>query len=90
VAELVVHDLEDEVRDRLEERARAHGVSTEEEIRSILRDAVSRGSDAADEACVPGSAGAFFARTREIFADCPLEFDIPEWRGCLAEPADLS
>ena len=40
MAQLVVRNLEVEVKARLQRRARRHGRSTEEEVREILRNAV--------------------------------------------------
>lgn len=40
MAQLVVRNLEDEVKARLRKRAQRHGRSTEEEVREILRNAV--------------------------------------------------
>jgi plasmid stability protein len=40
MAQLVVRNLEDEVKAKLRRRAAAHGWSMEEEVRAILRDAV--------------------------------------------------
>lgn len=40
MASLSVRKIDDEVVERLKARAEAHGVSTEEEVRRILRDAV--------------------------------------------------
>ena len=40
MAQLVVRNIEDEVKERLVQRARRHGRSMEEEVRVILRDAV--------------------------------------------------
>lgn len=42
MVEFTVHDLEDEIRDRLVMLAAAHGRSLEEEIREILREAARR------------------------------------------------
>jgi plasmid stability protein len=42
MTQLLVRNVEDSVARRLKERAKAHGVSTEEEHRRILREAVSR------------------------------------------------
>ena len=39
MAQLIVRNLDDDVKERLQERARRHGRSTEEEVRSILRQA---------------------------------------------------
>lgn len=40
MAQLVVRNLEDDVKTKLQKRARRHGRSTEEEVRDILRNAV--------------------------------------------------
>ena len=40
MAQLVVRNLEDDVKAKLQSRARKHGRSTEEEVRDILRNAV--------------------------------------------------
>jgi antitoxin FitA len=39
MAQLIVRNLDDDVKERLQARARRHGRSTEEEVRSILRQA---------------------------------------------------
>jgi antitoxin FitA len=39
VAQLIVRDIENEVKTKLQRRARRHGRSMEEEVREILRDA---------------------------------------------------
>jgi plasmid stability protein len=39
MAQLVVRNLEDDVKERLQDRARRHGQSLEELVRDILRDA---------------------------------------------------
>jgi plasmid stability protein len=40
VAQLLVRNLDEDVKDKLKRRARRHGRSTEEEVRDILRNAV--------------------------------------------------
>ena len=40
IAQLVVRNLEQDVKARLQKRAKNHGRSMEEEVRDILRDAV--------------------------------------------------
>jgi plasmid stability protein len=40
MAQILVRDIEDEVKDRLQQRAARHGRSMEAEVRDILRDAV--------------------------------------------------
>jgi plasmid stability protein len=42
MAQLLVRNLDDDVKAKLQRRAKKHGHSTEEEVRSILRDAVAR------------------------------------------------
>ena len=49
MAQLVVRNLEDDVKAKLQQRARRHGHSAEEEVRDILRAAVLR-----DEGAQPG------------------------------------
>ena len=42
MAQLIVRNLENEVKDKLSRRAKRHGRSVEEEVREILRDATKR------------------------------------------------
>jgi plasmid stability protein len=42
MAQLLVRNLDDDVKAKLQRRAKKHGHSTEEEVRSILRDAVAK------------------------------------------------
>ena len=42
MAQLVVRNLQDDVKARLQLRARRHGRSTEEEVREILRDGLTK------------------------------------------------
>jgi antitoxin FitA len=78
MAQLVVRNLEDDVKARLQRRARRHGRSTEEEVREILRSAVK------DEGAHRKPLG---SRLRERFAGIGLEDDLPELRGEVAQPA---
>jgi plasmid stability protein len=80
MAQLVVRNLEDDVKVRLQRRARRHGRSTEEEVREILRNAVK------DESAQRRPLG---SRLRERFAGIGLEEDLPELRGEVAQPATL-
>ena len=80
VAQLLVRDLEDDVKRKLEERARLHGRSTVEEVREILRNAV-RG-----EGQPQAPLG---SRLAERFAPLGLEGEIEELRGQPARPAHL-
>jgi plasmid stability protein len=78
MAQLVVRNLEDDVKARLQRRARRHGRSTEEEVREILRNAVK------DEGAKTTRLG---SRLQERFARIGLEDDLPELRGEVAQPA---
>jgi len=40
MAQLLVRQFDDDIKEKLQRRARRHGRSTEEEVREILRDAV--------------------------------------------------
>jgi plasmid stability protein len=80
MAQLLVRQLDDDVKVKLQRRARRHGRSTEEEIREILRNAVRE----------EGSARApLGSRLAARFARIGLEQDIPELRGQEARPADF-
>jgi antitoxin FitA len=79
MARPVVRDLDDEVKAKLQLRARQHGHSLEEEVRDILRNAV------ADVGAPPGLGSRIAAR----FAGIGLDEDIPELRGQPARPADF-
>jgi plasmid stability protein len=81
MAQLVVRNLDEDVKAKLRERARQHGRSTEEEVREILRNAV-RGEVKPTEP--------LGKRLRALFEDIGIEQDIPEVRGHPAKPTDLS
>jgi antitoxin FitA len=78
MAQLLVRNLEDDVKARLQRRARRHGHSTEEEVREILRNAVK------DEGLLRTPLG---SRLRARFAGIGLDQDLPELRGEVARPA---
>ena len=59
MAQLIVRNLEDDVRDRLRELAQQHGRSMEEEVRDILRAGVHARAE---------SAGKFSDRLADLFA----------------------
>jgi len=80
MSQLVVRDLEDEVKRRLQRRARRHGRSTEAEVREILRAAV------ADETHTPKPLG---SRVAARFAGIGLDGPIEELRGQPAKPASF-
>jgi plasmid stability protein len=74
MAQLVVRNLEDEVKARLRERAARHGRSMEEEVREILRDAASVG---------PAKSGGLGSQIAARFSGQGLGFDLPprpEWK----------
>jgi plasmid stability protein len=77
MAQLLVRNLDEDVKTKLQRRARAHGRSTEEEVREILRAAV------AGERPAPLLGSRLTAR----FAGIGLSREIPELRGQPALPA---
>jgi len=78
VAQLIVRNLEEQVKVRLHRRARRHGRSMEEEVRDILRDAL-RQDDA--------PAGGLGSDMAAMFAKTGLAVDIRELRGHAVKPA---
>jgi len=77
MAQLVVRNLDQDVKAKLQQRARRHGRSTEEEVRDILRNAVQAGA----------SRATLGTRLKARFARVGLTEDIPELRGHAAMPA---
>jgi plasmid stability protein len=80
MAQIVVRNLDDDVKAKLQQRARRHGRSTEEEVRDILRNAVK------DEGIATQPLG---TRLKARFADIGLDQEISELRGQPARPADF-
>jgi plasmid stability protein len=80
MAQLVVRNLEEAVKQALRERAARRGRSLEEEVREILRTA------AQQDAPPPEGLGTRVARR---FAGLGLAADVPELRGQAARAADL-
>ena len=78
MAQLVVRNLEEEVKARLQSRAKRHGCSLEELVRDILRDA------AKDERPTGGLGSEIAARFRDVGFE---EGEIVELRGYTIEPA---
>jgi len=78
MAQLIVRNLEEDVKSRLQRRANRHGHSMEEEVRDILRNSVR-----AEE----GAGAPLGSRLRDRFAGIGLEEDIVELRGHKARPA---
>jgi plasmid stability protein len=82
MAQLVVRNLDDEVKAKLRRRAAVHGRSMEEEVRAILRDAVK------EEARPTGGLGTEIAA---LFRGIGLREgeEIPELRGYTIKPVDF-
>jgi antitoxin FitA len=80
MAQLIVRNIENVVKSRLQSRARRNGRSMEEEIRDILRSA------AVEEPLPSGGLGKELAA---LFAKIGLETDIPELRGRAVEPFEF-
>lgn len=81
MAQVVVRQLEEEVKTRLKRRAERHGRSMEEEVREILRNA------AREEGRSVAKLG---SRISARFKRGGLESDLPEVRGQRPRPADLA
>lgn len=72
MGQILVRNLDDDLKSRLRDRARRHGRSTEEEVREILRSAVAAGDTP------PVRLGTLLARR---FAGIGLTEPIAELRG---------
>jgi len=80
MGQLVVRNIENTVKARLQRRAKRHGRSMEEEVRDILRNAVN------EEGIPPRGLG---TEISSLFAKVGLESDIPELRGNEIRPASF-
>ena len=80
MAQILVRGLDEDLKARLNRRARRHGRSTEEEVRDILRNAAN------EEASPPAPLG---SRLAARFARIGLDREIEELRGQPARPARL-
>jgi plasmid stability protein len=80
VAQLVVRNIENEVKVRLQRRAARHGQSMEEEVRDILRNAVTEQDIAA---------GGLGTEIASLFAKVGLDEDIQELHGYQTKPASF-
>jgi len=76
MAQLVVRNLEDDVKERLRGRAKQHGLSLEELVRDILR-------DAAKDTRPSGGLGSEIAA---LFKGRGIDFEVPELRGYILKP----
>ena len=81
MAQVLVRDIEEDVKVRLKRLAERHGRSMEEEIRHILRNAA---KDSGRPIAKIGS------RIAARFSGKGLTRDLPEVRGEVARPADLA
>jgi antitoxin FitA len=80
MAQILIRQLEDDTKAKLQRLARQHGRSTEEEVREILRNAVRNIDDR------PGQLG---SRIASRFKGAGLTEDIPELRGESVQPAQF-
>jgi antitoxin FitA len=80
MAQFVVRNIETEVKRRLQRRAARHGRSMEEEVRDILRNAVTEEED---------RSGGLGTEIASLFSKIGLDSDIPELRGHRAAPASF-
>jgi plasmid stability protein len=80
MAQLVVRNVENSVKARLQRRARKNGRSMEEEVRVILRVAVNQDD-------VP--AGGLGTEIAALFTKTGLDSDIPELHGHEVKPASF-
>jgi plasmid stability protein len=76
MAQVLVRNLEEDVTRRLQERARKHGMSLEESVRDILRDAAKD---------TPPSQG-LGSRIAAHFRGKGFDFEIPQLRGYTIKP----
>ena len=79
MAQIVVRNIEDSVKARLKRRAARHGRSMEEEVRTILREAVKRNEQ-------PSATQGIGTAIANEFAGIGLSEEIPEWRGYSVRP----
>ena len=77
MAQLVVRNIEDSVKQRLQRRAKRHGRSMEEEVRDILRNAAVEEDRPAD---------GLGTEIASLFSGIGIDFEIPELRGFRLKP----
>jgi antitoxin FitA len=80
VAQFVVRDLEEAVKERIKRRAERHGRSMEDEVRHILRNAVKE-----SDRPITSLGSRIAAR----FTDIGLSTGLPELHGHAPRPADF-
>ncbi len=82
MAQIVVRNLDDDVKAKLQKRAKRHGRSTEQEVREILRNAVK--DDAASRTGLGSRIAARFAKIGLKEGE-----EIPELRGYPVQPVEF-
>lgn len=82
MAQLVVRNIEPEVKSKLQSRAKRHGRSMEEEVREILRDATRK--DASDRSGLGTRIASHFRKIGLRKGE-----EIPELHGFTLEPPDF-
>ena len=80
MAQVIVRNIEEAVKQGLKQRASRHGRSMEDEVREILRNAVR------DADLPPARLG---SRIAERFTGAGIEHELPELRGTPAGGADF-
>jgi plasmid stability protein len=80
VAQILIRQLDDDTKSKLQRLARQHGRSTEEEVRDILRNAVRAVDD------TPRRLG---SRIASRFTRVGLTREVPELRGQSVRPAQF-
>lgn len=80
MAQLIVRNIEEGVKARLKQRAGRHGASLEEEVRSILRNAVTEDRHGKTR---------LGSRIQARFAKVGLSVELPELRGQAPRSADF-
>lgn len=81
MAQLLIRNVDEAVKQRLRARALRHGKSMEEELRDILRAAADGEQDAKPEAGLG-------TRIASVFAGKGLDFEFEELRGQAIRPAE--
>jgi plasmid stability protein len=81
MAQILIRQLEDDTKAKLQRLARQHGRSTEEEAREIIRNAVRN---------VDNPPSRLGSRIASRFKGMGLTEDIPELRGQLVQPAQFN
>lgn len=81
MAQMIIRNLDDEIKRRLKRRASEHGISMEAEVRQILANALTE-----EKTSQPGLGSAISSRFEKIGLD---QEELPELRGQAISPMDL-